>query len=171
MDEIRSIAELPFAERSLLTLLHLDEQRDSPDLDFAGYGYGRADSLWLARHDHPELVQVKDALILALHSADEGEVLAGDVELEFEVEAVAPGYSVTVLLSDFMRIWLSRIGGAERAIVLALCNPHRAVLPRPASSGSTPLYYAIGNVDSWGDWDEDGGQSLTLVADDWRVAE
>lgn len=171
MDELRSIAEIPFEERPLLTLLHLDEDRDSPDLDFAGYGFGRAESLWLARHEHPELVQVSDALILALHSADEGEELAGDIELEFVVDAVAEGYSVTVLLSDFIRIWLPRIAGGERAIVLALCNPYRAVLPRPASAGSTPVYFALGDVESWGDWGGGGEPSLTLVADDWRVAE
>jgi hypothetical protein len=149
------IAELPFAERPVLELLNLaDESRVSPDPDYAGFGH--------ARIERVELIGaggrvVEDALLLAVHSADDGEALADDVELEF----VLGDRSVTVLLSAFLDRWLPRLGDA-RAIVLVMCNPHRAVI---RSAAGVPVHYALGDVESWLD-----GGDVRLVAEAWRVA-
>lgn len=146
------IAELPFHERPVLELLHLDDpSRAAPDLDYAGFGHARIDRVALGD------VIVEDALLLAVHSADDGEPLADDVELEF----VLGDRSVTVLLSAFLDVWLTRLASGARAIVLVMCNPHRATIP-PVG---VPLYYAVGDVDSWLD---DG--IVRLVAETWRTA-
>lgn len=169
MQPIRSIAELPFREHDPLELLNLLEARDSPVLDDTRFGWCRLGELWLD-DGSAEPRRVRDALVLAVHAAEEPERLADDVELEFFVEEVAKDYSVTVLLSKFLEVWLPRVSGGERAIVLAMCNPHRATLARPAIAGATPVHYALGDVDSWLDV-VDGRRHVRLAADSWRLAE
>lgn len=155
------IAELPVAERPVLELLNLVVDRPAPDPDYAGYGWARVDRLWLA-DDHGSRRPVTDALVLALHSADDGEELADDVELEFELPDRAP---VSVLASDFLARWLPVLPQDVSAIVLALCNPHRATLrPVPAAA---PVHYALGDVTSWRDRDDDGDH-VRLLAPTWR---
>lgn len=147
------IADLPFRERPALELLNLDEDRDEPDPDYAGYGWARVPSVFL---DDDE---VRDALVLALHSADDSEPLAGDIELEFELPS---GAAVTVLASRFLEIWLPKLPRAS-AIVLAMCNAHGAKLQL---ASSVPIYYADGDVESW--LDESEGphpDRLRLAAD------
>ncbi len=159
----RTIAELPFHQRPVLELLALDRDRDEPDRDYAGYGWARVEQIWLAAEYAPERL-VTDALVLALHSADDGEVLAEDVELEFELGA----RSVTVLASQFLERWLPELPRAS-AIVLALCNPHRARLHPPALVAA-PLHYALGEVASWLDPDDRGGR-IRLAAPTWCTLE
>ena len=171
MQPITSIADLPFREWDQLALLNLSEHRDTPDDDYYEYGYSRFEKVCLLERNSPEpLPLVYDALLLALHSADEGEELADDVELEFFVEEVADDYSVTVLLSDFLSRWLPRVSGSERAIVLAMCNPYRATVSRPAIAANTPVYYALGDVESWVEF-EGNRPFMWLTADRWLLAE
>lgn len=150
------IAELPFAERPVLELLALDDDsRAEPDPDYAGFGH--------ARIDRVELIGagggvVEDALLIAVHSADDGEPLPDDVELEF----VLGDRSVTALLSTFLDRWLPRLAGDARAIVLVMCNPHRAAV---RAAAAVPVHYALGDVESWLD-----GGDVRLVAEAWRTA-
>jgi len=135
------IAELPFEERPLLELLGFDLREDGRrdvDRDYAGYGWARADEIWLGEE------RVTDALVLALHSADDGEQLSDDIELELELPG---GEAITVLASQFLDTWLPALPKAS-AIVLALCNPHRARLRYPAAAAA-PLYVATGDVEAW----------------------
>lgn len=167
MQPIRAIAELPFHEHDPLELLNLLEMRESPVLDDSRFGWARVGDLWLDDgRDAPR--HLRDALVLGLHAAEEPEPLADDVELEFFIDEIAKDYSVTVLLSKFLDVWLPRVSGGERAIVLAMCNPHRARLARPASAGATPLHYGAGDVDSWLDLPE---RRIRLAAPAWRLAE
>lgn len=173
MRAIRAISEIPFHEHDVVELLNLDRDRDTPDVDYDRYGYGRAATLILdssAGSEASEPLLVRNALVLALHSADQGEVLARDIELEFFVPEVAEDYSVTVLLSAFLDKWLPGLMGDEDAIVLALCNAHRATISPPAIARGTPVYYALGDVESWLEI-EDGRPWIRLVADQWRVAD
>jgi hypothetical protein len=150
------IAELPFAERPVLELLNLDDAaRAAPDPDYAGFGHARIDRVALIGEGGRV---VEDALLVAVHSADDGDALVDDVELEF----VLGDRSVTVLLSAFLERWLPRLAGDARAIVLVMCNPHRASI-RPAAG--VPVHYALGDVESWLD-----GGDVRLVAEAWRVA-
>ena len=150
------IAELPFTERPLLELLHLDDEaRREPDPDYAGFGFARAARVELSGDGGGV---VDDALLVVIHSADDGEPLPDDVELEF----VLGERSVTVLLSTFLDRWLPIVHGGERAIVLVMCNPHRAAL---APAAPVPVHYALGDVESWLD---DG--EVRLVAETWRTA-
>jgi len=155
-----TIAELPFLERPVIELLNFDDQRTEVDVDYAGYGWARVDRLWLAgAHDERA---IDDAVVLALHSADDGEPLADDVELEFELPGRA---SVTVLASAFLERWLPRLPSAPH-VVLAMCNPHRAVL-RPR--GTAVVHYAQGDVESWlADEDPpDRDARILLAAETW----
>jgi hypothetical protein len=152
------IAELPFRERPVLELLHLDEHRDLPNRDYAGYGWARVDRLWLEAGDEPAQ-PVDDVLVLALHSADDAEALPDDIELEFEL----PGAPVSVLASAFLDRWLPLLPRAS-TVVLALCNAHRAVLRRPAGA-EQPIHYGLGDVESW----REDGERIILTADAWRT--
>ncbi len=153
------IAELPFRERPVLELLNLLGERSAPDHDYAGYGWARVSRVWCAAAGSGSYVA--DALVLALHTADDAEPIAEDVELEFELPGHPP---VSVLLSAFLARWLPLLPQAS-AIVLALCNPHRAVLPFPPAA-KVPVHYAFGDVTSWLD---DGGERIELVADSWST--
>lgn len=141
----------------MLELLHLAEDRDEPAQDYAGFGWAQVDEIWLAIGDD-DGERVTDALVLALHSADDGPALADDIELELEL----PEGPVTVLLSDFLARWLPKLPPA-RAIVLALCNPHGATLRRPPGAVvPVPVHYGRGDVQSWRD-----GDRILLTAEAW----
>ncbi|MEM9494349.1 MAG: hypothetical protein AAGC55_34705 [Myxococcota bacterium] len=171
MEPIQSIADIPFLVGDPFELLHLDEHRDETDFSYYGFGFCRIGQLQLNQRGETEpSAPVRDCLVLALHAADDCEQLDDDVELEFFVDEVAEDYSVTVLLSDFLKIWLPRLLGGEQALVLSLCNPHKAVLRKPAICGSTPVYYPLGDVESW--LESIAGRPLIgLDADEWRLAE
>lgn len=141
---IEAIADLPFRERPLLELLDLTADRAEPSDDYAGYGWARARRVWLIEPD-AEPRAVDDALVVALHCPDDGERLANDIELYFELPDQSP---LTVLASKFFERWLPRLPRDASAIVLALCNPHHARLPRPDETPA-PLYFACGEVESW----------------------
>ena len=157
---IESIADLPFRERPLLEILDLASDRAELNDDHAGYGWARACRVWLVGAG-AEPRAVDDALVLALHCPDDGERLANDVELYFELPEQPP---VTVLASKFFERWLPRLPREASAIVIALCNPHCAVLPRPEQT-SRPLYFACGDVESWMACD---GDRIELRAPNWR---
>jgi hypothetical protein len=137
------IAELPFRERPLLELLNLDADRDEPEHDYAGYGWARAERLWLATDEGAQ--EVEDALVLALHTADDAEALPDDIDLEFELPNGPPA---AVLASLFLERWLPKLPRDPSAVVLVLCNPHAAELRWPAASPA-PVWYAHGDVTSW----------------------
>jgi len=160
---IATIADLPFHERPLLELLNLAEDRSEPDPDYAGYGWARADRLWLVEPGAAPR-RVDDVLLLALHCPDDGVVLSDDIELYFELPEQAP---VTVLASRFFARWLPRLPHDASSIVLALCNPHNASLPQPAETG-LPVHLAHGEVESW--IGRDDGR-IELRAPRWRHAD
>lgn len=161
-----TIGELPFVERPLRALLDLEVDRDGPNREFSGFGWARAPALWLEADGAPAR-RVDDALVIALHTADDAEPLAEDLELELEL----PDRPVTVLASAFLDRWLPRLPHGS-AIVLAICNPHRAVLRRPAAS-IVPVHYALGEVVAWReparDDGEEGGERIILTAQDWCI--
>jgi hypothetical protein len=199
---IGSILELPFHERPLLPLLGFDPAglRESLDLDYTGFGWCRPARLWLqstgegaaaAQRPGGAVREVRRPLVLGLHSADDGPALADDVVLEFRLD---DGAAVAAPLSRFLARWLPLLDAArgaasprraqaeEEPVVLALCNPHRARLRAPAAIGARPLYYALGDVDSWLDpaddpaalWGEEeqaAGGRIRLAAPAWRRAE
>jgi hypothetical protein len=148
------IRDLPLRERPVRELLDLVGSRPEINRDYAGYGWAKVDEIWL--DDTP----ARDVLVLALHSADDAEPIADDIELYFELPDHEP---VTVLASQFFAEWLPQLPAAS-AIVLALCNPHRATLRRPASA-RVPIYYALGDVEAWFD-ELDHGHRIRLAAQD-----
>jgi hypothetical protein len=157
----RTIDELPFAERPLRELLHLEADRVAPSRDYAGFGWARSDALWLEARDRPAL-RVDDAIVVALHTADDAEALRDDLELEFEL----PDGPVSVLASAFLDRWLRRLPQGP-AIVLAVCNPHRAVLRRPAAAAG-PLHLPSGEVASWRERRHgEPRDRIVLTAEDW----
>jgi hypothetical protein len=158
---VLTIAKLPFVERPVRELLHLEVDRESPSREFSGFGWARVDSVWLEDHQS-QVRRVDDALVLALHTSDDSEPLADDLELLFEL----PDRAVTVLASAFLERWLPRLPQGS-AIVLAICNPNRVVLRRPPAA-TVPVHYALGEVASWRENDELQDRFL-LTAEDWCI--
>jgi hypothetical protein len=101
---------------------------------------------------------VQDVLLLALHTPDDAPP-SEDIELYFELP---DGDQVVVDSSLFFAQWLPRLPRAS-AIVLALCNPHEAT-PRVATD--VPVYYALGDVESWIDHDA-GGRIILTSTGSW----
>jgi hypothetical protein len=153
-----TIAELPFHERPVLELLNLDVDRDEPAHDYAGYGWARVPRIWLI-DAAGERRAVDDAVVLALHTADDAPAHPGDLELEFEL----PDRPVAAMLSRFLAVWLPRLPRDAGAIVLAVCNPHATVIPVPADA-TAPVLVPTGDVTSW--IDRDAGE-IQLVAGTW----
>ncbi len=148
MTPVRTLAELPFAERAAWDLLGLDPQRPEVNEDHDTAGWCRLPAL-LLEDGAGGVQQLRDVLVLGLHSRDDAEPLAGDVELEFVLREGTETYSAVVLLSEFLRARLAGLVGDSGAVVLALCNPQAAELPRPAGLGERPIYYAHGDVTAW----------------------
>ena len=188
----RTVADLAFCERPLHELLHLDVDRDEPSHEYAGVGWAIAPSLWLeaGAEQSKSGILIQDALVLALHSADDAECLASDIELEFvgphrfprsevpnapfDSQSPRDGTpqgdflrgDVCVLASTFLAHWLPRLPRTS-AIVLALCNPHRAALRAPDGI-AVPLHFGVGEVASWRERANDGTERVILTADTWR---
>jgi len=155
------IAELPFVERPIRELLHLEVDRERPSREFAGFGWARVAAVWLEAAGRAGR-RVDDALVIALHTADDAEPLTDDLELEFAL----PDRPVSVLASAFLSRWLPRLP-QQSAIVLAVCNPHRAALRRPPAA-TVPVHHGLGDVASWREATPgEPGERLILTADDW----
>lgn len=185
---IQSVADIPFRERDPLDLLNLsagahaeaDAEEDwGPDLDYAGFGYARVGELWLATHESPEPLPVRNALLLALHTPDDARAHQDDLLLEFWIEPETcegvdedDSQTITVMLSRFLTVWLPRLASDEAAIVLAVCNPRHTRLVRPAGLRSAPIHYPLGDVTSWYDEPADflAAGTLRLLADGWHTA-
>jgi hypothetical protein len=150
-----TIASLPFEERPIAVLLDLEVARDAPSRDYEGFGWARGATLWLEAADGTAQ-RVDDALVIALHTADDAEAIEGDLELELTL----PERSVTVLASAFLERWLPKLP-ASAAVVLAICNPHHTMLRRPAAA-TGPIYFGRGDVASWRETDR-----VILTAEDW----
>jgi len=149
---IGSIAELPFDAKEPAELLGIDFVRDEDDPEFAGFGWGRL-GLVLETEGGGRRV-VPDALVLALHAAEDGEELEGDIDLEFwlyiDTEGDENDDVVLVPLSRFLEVWLPRLPTGAPAIVLVLCNPRRVELSRPPRApAGVPVWYALGDVRSF----------------------
>jgi hypothetical protein len=141
----------------VIELLALDRGGDP---EYAGYGWARLERLYLSVDRRPSR-RLDDVLVVAVHASDDGPAIADDVELTFELP---DDTKVRVLASAFLERWLPRLPPAS-AIVLAMCNGHRAVLHRPAAAAS-PLWYGLGDVHAWQDLDRGG--RIRLHADEWR---
>jgi hypothetical protein len=152
----QAIAELPFHERPARELLALD--RDGADPEFEGYGWARIDRLWLAGEHGPPR-RLDDVLVIAVHAADDAPGMADDVALDFAVDGVVKRAPATA----FLRAWLPKLPPAA-AIVLAMCNRHRATLACPPGTTAT-LHYASGDVVAW----LDPGDRIRLAAEAWRT--
>ena len=157
-----SLAQLPFIERPLLALLHLDDAgRTTIDTDYVGFGWARASRLWLDDGRGPQRL-VEHALVLALHAADDVPALADDVLLEF---AFDDDVAMTAHASRFLAVWLQRLPH-DGPVVLAMCNPHRARL----TLGPRTTFYADGPVDAWLDPNSDDPHgAIRLRANAWHV--
>jgi len=159
----RTVAELPFREQPVHALLAID--RDEADPEYAGYGWARVDRLWLATNDARPPRRIDDALVIAVHAADDAAPVDGDVELDFELDE--GGVVISTLASTFLATWLPKLPQDARAIVLVMCNPHRAALAVPPGL-ACPLHHGLSDVFAWLDVDERGAR-IRLVADAWRT--
>jgi hypothetical protein len=143
------IVELPFRERPVVELLALDRDVDP---DYAGYGWAKVDEVWLESPHWRR--RLDDALLLAIHAADDGAARDDDVELDFEVGTTVASADATAFVGQ----WLPKLPAA-RHVVLVMCNPHRAQLAIPG------VHYGAGDVRAW----LDPGDRIRLTADAWRM--
>lgn len=182
---IPRLSELPFRRRPLFELLGFEFGRELLDLDYTGFGWAepqrislqssRPSSLQPIEEPIDEQIeqQIEEPLLLALHSADDAPPLGHDILLEL---VLGQDRSVATPLSRFLAEWLPRLP-AHRPVVLALCNPQRAVLP--PLPGGRELWFGMGDVDSWldatdeplrGAEEQRAGGRFRLSAEVWRRA-
>ncbi len=171
---ILSVADLPLPRLDTHTLLHLHPDRKDIDLDNYGFGYGFVPKLVLHETDGDRrTATVEGCLLLALHSYEESPPDQKDIEIafwldddEYYEEDADDDEDLVVLapLTLFLRRRLAALlaeyqaerGCPPQAVVLALCNPQHAVLRRPEDLVSPPIRYALGDVTSWMESDEQG---------------
>lgn len=148
MPPVTRLAALPFPERDAWDLLGLDPQRSEPDLDHDTSGFCRLPAVTLEDAVGGRL-PISGVLLLGLHSRDDAEPLADDVELEFVLRDGDETYSAVTRLSEFLRLRLAGLVRDAATVVLALCNPQSATVARPPGLGERPMYYADGDVTAW----------------------
>ncbi|MBL4686055.1 MAG: hypothetical protein JKY37_15785 [Nannocystaceae bacterium] len=163
----RSLAELAFPQRELCELLHLSEDRDLPDTENYGFGWGVVPRIELCT-DETEAIVLEGALVLALHRAEQQPVDALDLDLEFDIDygpdpedyvaIIAP---LGAFVAHHLPRVLARVSASE--VVFALCNPDHRLLEIPAVQGAQRYWWAEGNVDSWRD-----GDRYLLTARRWH---
>jgi hypothetical protein len=145
---VTTLAGLPFVERPAWELLGLVPGRSEPDPDHDTAGWCRLPAVTL-EDDAGGRTVVEGVLLLGLHSRDDADPLADDIELEFVLRDADETYSAVARLSEFLRARLAGLVRDASAVVLALCNPQRASVARPPGLGERPLYYADGDVTAW----------------------
>ncbi|MEX1365721.1 MAG: hypothetical protein AB1Z98_21515 [Nannocystaceae bacterium] len=168
----RSLVEVPFEHAQPRRLLGLERPRATPDHDYDRYGWTVVRDLVL--EDERERRELAEALVLALHSADEpspGASSDGELELELDVPDPAGGEPLTVLapLQAFLAAHLGGLADDSPDVVLALCNPNAVAIERPPGLASRRrLHYAHGDVTSWLDVHDDGRAVIRLRATSWH---
>lgn len=159
-----ALADVPFERKPTLALLGLeDEQRIEVDREFAGFGWNVLPRVVLA--DDEQRIALADALVLALHTPDEPTPDRDDLELAFFVLHEGEELELRVPWPKFAETRVRPLlDAAHGDVVLALCNPERREIDRPAWLGSRRLHWAEGDVTSW--LDPDG--TIRLQASRWH---
>lgn len=169
---IASAADLPFFEQPPYELLAIGFNDSGVLDDYEGYGWVRLDRVVLEEESGSRR-EVRDALVLAMHIAEDSDPLEDDVDLEFRVDPTddANEECLFIYLSKFLAAWLPKLPRDPRAIVLALCNPHRVPFRRPPEApAGVPIWHALGDVLSWCEESPSGAVRLFgLEASRWRT--
>lgn len=162
--------EITFEEREPLALLGLDRAwaPDEPDDDPTSYGWARVPRIVLSDASGHERV-IRDALVVAVHSADDEPDLPRSLMLEFWLEHEGEPVAVLQRLTEFLAERVQPLLGREDDVVLALCNPRAQRIDRPVWLGHRRLHVARGDVKAWLDEPTDGDAGLRLSADRWYV--
>ena len=170
------ITGLCFPELGPLQLLGFDPNRPAPEMEYDAFGHTFLPALWLVERGTQSGFWLRNSRVFALHSADDGEAHADDIDLEFWVD---DDTAVQVSLSLFLECRAEALIGDAAALVLALCNPYRARICRPRAV-TVPIFYAEGDVVAFMDVDEDDNDEndadvwsmddvrIRLVADCWH---
>ena len=149
------VAGLCFPEVAPLQLLGFDPERREPEMEYDAFGHTCVPVLELASSATQGSLWVTHPRVFALHSADDGDAHADDIDLEFWVD---DDTAVLVSLALFLERRAPALLGGAQALVLALCNPYRARIPRPAGV-AVPIFYAEGDVIAFMDVEEQDGDS------------
>ncbi|MFO7561909.1 MAG: hypothetical protein R6X02_04655 [Enhygromyxa sp.] len=163
------LEELPFEARDPLALLGIVRGRAEPDLEFAGYGYATLPELELVAADGHR-TPLREVLVLAVHTPDEPDEAATELELEFEVEFEGELISVLTPLRRFLEVRAAALVADATDVVLATCNP-RDLRPAPPSwlTSGRRLHFASGDVIAWLDLEADGRETISLHAQRWHI--
>ncbi len=165
------VAGLCFPEVAPLQLLGFDPDRPGPEMEYDAFGHTLLPALALVESAGQSVFRLACSRVFALHSADDGEAHIDDIDLEFWVD---DDTAVQVSLALFLERRAELLIGDADALVLALCNPHRARIRRPRGV-TVPIYYAEGDVIAFMDVDENNANRwsvddvrIRLVADRWH---
>lgn len=159
---VATIADLPFSMAPPDDLLGIDWGRPGfVDEDHQGFGWGIVPRLSLIS-TRSERIELRDALVLALHSAERGHSGSGPFDLEFVVD----GETLHVPLDRFLEVWLPRLPPSPE-LVLAVCNPTAFPLRRPPLPERTRVWAPVGNVDSSAQHQSD--TTWLLTAQSWKT--
>ncbi len=170
---IRSVLELPVLERDPVELLGITSG-GFVNADYDRFGFARVAGLVLADFEQRQPIELDEALLLAVHTADDAEPLADDLDLEFWLtDERDEQLAFQATLSLFLERWLPRLPQEPSALVLAVCNPASTELPRPPGlARNRQFYYPHGDVTAWF---EDSANPIALAtgtlglsADAWR---
>lgn len=175
-----SIDEIEVPRREPHALLDLEAQRDTPDPEFYRWGYGWVGPLRLDATDGGAVATLSRALVVALHAADVQPDEPGALDLEFDIDLDETGddfVAIVVPAARFLEARLAALVAGATAgsdgtvdVVLALCNPRRVAIARPAGlSESVRLWWAEGDVESWLD-PTPRGDGFRLTALRWHAA-
>jgi hypothetical protein len=162
---VATIADIPFQQAPPDDLLGIDWGRPGfVDEDHLGFGWGIVPRLRLVGTSPYSRVDLDNALVLALHSADR----APDSDAPFDLELVIAGERLHVPLDRFLAVWLPKLPAATD-VVLALCNPTAWPLARPPLAAGARCWCATSDVDSSAEVSAATATTWILTAQTWKT--
>lgn len=163
---IQSIKDIPFPKMDILDLLNLNQMgekiKKEPDREYVKYGYSTAPVIHLVPTCDYRARVIKNGLVIMLHSVEETDPDAKDIELEFALtDLKLADQDFYVDLSVFLEKRFAEIQETYEAIILAVCNFNEIELPPIPVLEGIPTYYGIGEVVSYIEVETDDDDFIT----------
>jgi hypothetical protein len=168
--EIKSLRDIPFPYRDLedlLVLSRVGEHVRKPLKDDVRYGFGFTEQIRLISTKTGYSEEVKQVLLIALHSSEDPNPYENDIDVEFALTDLGwASQDYFAPLTRFLELRFEEIQMTFEAVIMVVCNFEQRTLSFPPCMKSYPVYYAKGEVTSFINVDHDEYGQITWVDKD-----
>lgn len=155
-----TLIDIPLLKHMPDDLLGIDEE-NYPDghPDFYQHGWGVFEEEQLLLMGLNKIVILDRCIVLVVHSTDNPPIQKRDIEAEFwldedDIEGLEEDIEIRMSLNKFLNRRIEEIVEKCREeeifeLVLCVCNPHHAIIPRPNIPEDISVYFPKGVVEHW----------------------